>query len=349
MTHSHPLRAAVVGAGRMGMIHGHLLSVYPGTEVIGFVDRDTGLRDHLASQGLSAPLYPNVEALFAAATPEAVFICTPTHTHLTVVRECLGRRVHLFIEKPLATTLTDAEAILHLATEARVVHAAGYVYAHLPIVQAAHDLLARGVLGETLHFAAHAYVSEVFGPKRGWFFQRELSGGGVVANMASHLLFILGWFFGPIRRVVATTRSLGTAMDDSAQALLTFSSGVTGLLDTSWSMPGAQMLDYGLTIRGRRGTLVLGRDRILLHLLAPADGHDAGWSEIHASDLPADTAFDVSPHIGGEAFYRQLDSFVQACRSGALPFCSLVQACNTQRMIDAIYASAASGAPVEVS
>lgn len=166
MTDTRPLRVAVIGAGRMGMIHGHLLSVFPETEVVGFVDRDTGLRDHLASQGLSAPLYPNVEALFAAATPEAVFICTPTHTHLTVVRECLGRRVHLFIEKPLATTLADAEAILHLATEARVVHAAGYVYAHLPIVQAAHDLLARGVLGETLHFTAHAYVSEVFGPKR---------------------------------------------------------------------------------------------------------------------------------------------------------------------------------------
>lgn len=109
------------------------------------------------------------------------------------------------------------------------------------------------------------------------------------------------------------------------------------------------MLDYGLTISGRRGTLVLGRDRILLHLLAPAPGHEAGWSQIHASDLPADTAFDVSPHIGGEAFYRQLQTFVKACRTGTLPFCSLEEACNTQRMIDAIYASAASGGPVELS
>ena len=55
-------------------------------------------------------------------------------------------------------------------------------------------------------------------------------------------------------------------------------------------------------------------------------------------------AFDVSPHIGGEAFYRQLDTFVRACRSGAPPFCSLAEGLNTQRMIDAIYASAALGA-----
>ncbi len=346
---TQPLRAAVVGAGRMGMIHGHLLQVYPGAELVGFVDRDVSLRDHLASQGLRAPLYPSLTELFAATAPEALFVCTPTHTHLPVVRECLARRVHLFVEKPLATSRADAEAILALAGEAGVIHAAGYVYAHLPIVQAAHDLLAAGVLGELLRFTSHAYVSEVFSAKQGWFFQKELSGGGVVANMASHLLFILGWFFGPIRRVTASTRSHASTVDDSAQALLTFAGGVTGLLDSSWSMPGTQMLDYGLTVDGRRGTLVLGRERILLHLLEPAAGHAKGWTEIHASELPADTAFDVSPHIGGEAFYRQLDTFVRACRAGTQPFCSLAEGCNTQRMIDAIYASAASASPVDVA
>jgi predicted dehydrogenase len=349
MSAGPPLRAAIVGAGRMGMIHGHLLQVHPETEVVGFVDRDTGLAAHLASQGLRAPLYPSLEALFAAARPEALFVCTPTHTHLAVVRECLARRVHLFVEKPVATTRADAEAILALATEAGVVHAVGYVYAHLPVVQAAHDLLAARVLGPLLRFTSHAYVSEVFSAKQGWFFQKELSGGGVVANMASHLLFILGWLFGPIRRVVATTCSHASTVDDSAQALLGFASGVSGLLDASWSMPGTQMLDYGLTVDGRNGTLVLGRERILLHLLEAAAGHEKGWSEIPASALPANAAFDVSPHIGGEAFYRQLDTFVRACRSGAPPFCSLAEGLNTQRMIDAIYASAASGQPVDVA
>ena len=167
--------------------------------------------------------------------------------------------------------------------------------------------------------------------------------------MASHLLFILGWFFGPIRRIVASTRSHASAVEDSAQVLLTFASGVTGLLDTSWSMPGTQMLDYGLTVDGRQGTLVLGRDRILLHLLAPAAGYEAGWNEIHASALPADTAFDVSPHIGGEAFYRQLTTFVRACQTRTQPFSSLTEALNTQRMIDGIYASAASGQPVDAA
>jgi predicted dehydrogenase len=343
-----PLRAAVIGAGRMGMVHGHLLQVHPETELAGFVDRDLRLRDHLASQGLRASLHPSLDALRAAAPFDAVFVCTPTHTHLAVVRDALRQPTHLFVEKPVATTRADAEAIARLAHEAGVVHATGYVYAHLPIVGAARDLLARGVLGEVLRFSAHAYVSEVFGAKKGWFFQKELAGGGVVANMASHLLFVLGWFFGPIRRVVATTRSHASAVDDSAQALLTFASGVTGLLDTSWSTPGTQMLDYGLTIDGRRGTLVLGRERILLHLLEAADGHERGWSEIHASELPADTAFDVSPHIGGEAFYRQLQVFVDACRSGTPPFCSLDEGCNAQRMIDGIYASAgAGGAPVD--
>jgi len=198
---SAPLKAAVVGAGRMGMVHGHLLQVHPDTELVGFVDRDTSLRDSLASQGLRAPLFESQDALYAATAPDAVFVCTPTHTHLPVVRDYLKRPVHLFVEKPLATSRADAEAIEKLADQAGVMHAAGYVYAHLPIVAAARELLAAGVLGELLRFHAHAYVSEVFSAKQGWFFQKELAGGGVVANMGSHLMFILGWFFGPIRRV----------------------------------------------------------------------------------------------------------------------------------------------------
>src|SRR5207244_2861575 len=132
----------------------HMLPVHPETELVGFVDRDVGLADHLASQGLGAPLHPSIEALYGATNPDAVFICTPTHTHLAVVRECLARPVHLFVEKPLATSRADAEAILRLASDARVMHAAGYVYAHLPVVQAAHELVAKGVLGEVLRFTA---------------------------------------------------------------------------------------------------------------------------------------------------------------------------------------------------
>ena len=345
------LKVGVIGAGRMGMIHGHLLQVFPDTELVGFVDPSPGLAGHLESQGLRAPVFAELEALFQKAAPDAVFVCTPTHTHLAVARACLARPKppHLFVEKPLATSRQDAEAILELASAAGVVHGSGYVYAHLPVVERTRALLRAGVIGEPLRFNAHAYVSEVFGQKSGWFFQKSLSGGGVVANMGSHLLFILGWFFGGVKKVTASTWSHATGVDDSAQALLVFESGTSGVFDTSWSMPGTQMLSYGVTVSGRRGTLVMQRERILLHLLEAAGGFAAGWSEIHASELPADTAFDVSPHIGGEAFYRQLQSFVSCCRSGRQPFSSLAEACNTQRMIDAIYASAERGESVLVA
>ena len=332
----------------MGMVHGHLLQVYPGTELVGFADPQRGTRERLGSQGLRAPVFSSIAELLAATAPEAVFVCTPTHTHLAVTRECLARPLHLFMEKPVATSVADAQAILSLARESKVMHAAAYVYAHLPIVAEARRLVTSGVLGEVLRFSAHGYISEVFGPKSGWFFQGALSGGGVVANMASHVLFILGWMFGRIRRVMATTRSHASSVEDSAQALLWFDRGVTGMIDTSWSMPGTQMLDFGITVDGRQGTLVLGREQILLHLLRASGDHPEGWSEVHASDLPADTAFDISPHIGGEAFYRQLRVFETACRRGELPFCSLDEALNTQRMIEGIYSSASSGQPVEI-
>src|SRR5262249_1528884 len=153
------------------------------TELVGFADPQRGTYDRLASQGLRAPVFASTTELLSAVAPDAAFVCTPTHTHLAVTRECLsGRPVHLFMGKPVATSVAHPEAILPLARERGVMPAAGSVYAHLPIVEEARRLLAAAVLGEVLRFSAHAYISEVFSAKKGWFFQRELSGGGVVAN-----------------------------------------------------------------------------------------------------------------------------------------------------------------------
>src|SRR5205823_751805 len=91
-------RCAIVGAGRMGMVHGHLLQVYPGTDVVGFADPQKGTHDRLSSQGLNAPVFASVGELLSAVAPDAVFVCTPTHTHLAVTREVLAARAtHLFM------------------------------------------------------------------------------------------------------------------------------------------------------------------------------------------------------------------------------------------------------------
>jgi len=91
------LRAAVVGAGRMGMVHGHLLQIHPETELVAFVDRDTGLADHLASQGLRAKLYPSLEEAYAETAPDAhcvatddsgsAYVCDPGKGRLLVFRD----------------------------------------------------------------------------------------------------------------------------------------------------------------------------------------------------------------------------------------------------------------------
>jgi predicted dehydrogenase len=208
------------------------------------------------------------------------------------------------MEKPVATSVADADAILALAREHRVMHAAGYVYAHLPIVRKPTPAGAV-VLGEVLRFSAHAYISEVFGPNRDGSSSASSPEGGVVANMGSHVLFILGWMFGRIRRVMATTRLAREQRRRLRARAPLVRRGVTGMLDTSWSMPGAQMLDYGITIDGRQGTLVLGREQILLHLLRrrrPSRG-----LERDPRQRPARRhRVRHQPAHRGESFYRQL-------------------------------------------
>src|SRR5947207_8634114 len=97
-------------------------------------------------------------------------------------------------------------------------------------------------------------ASLLFSPFVGFFFFQAEDGirDHCVTGVQTCALPIFGWMFGRIRRVMATTRSHASAVEDSAHALLWFDGGVTGMLDTSWSMPGAQMLDFGIDRKSTR-------------------------------------------------------------------------------------------------
>src|SRR5258705_316996 len=97
------------------------------------------------------------------------------------------------------TRLLDAPRLLRPLKEALVAAgtrhgkpvACGYNLAFVPIFAAAHHAIVTGVLGEVREARASMYLSQTFGPRKGWMYDAARSGGGVVSNVSSHLLFLL--------------------------------------------------------------------------------------------------------------------------------------------------------------
>src|SRR5262249_52071341 len=155
---------------------------------------------------------------------------------------CLNAGLDVFVEKPLAHTLEDAEAMLGvLRKHPQAVAGVGYMKAHEGYTQEVGRLLRDGVVGELKSFEASCYLSQVFAAKKGWISTRRLSGGGMVINSTCHLLHTLQRWFGPVRAVTAQCRSCYSAdVEDEADVQLEYA-GVTGRLHTSWSKPGYEV------------------------------------------------------------------------------------------------------------
>jgi predicted dehydrogenase len=106
------VRVGVIGAGGLGYHHVRILRGMPGATFAGFFDARTERAEQVARE-LEVTAHPSLEALLDIV--DAVTIVVPTPAHFAVAREVLGRGIHALIEKPIATTLDEADEMLALA------------------------------------------------------------------------------------------------------------------------------------------------------------------------------------------------------------------------------------------
>jgi NADH dehydrogenase len=343
------LRVAVVGLGKMGLFHAALLGTIPRARLVGVVDVNGTLERPVRSMGLTVPFFRSVEELLAARPVDAAFVCTPTFAHYAGVLTCLDRRIHVLVEKPLAESAARARELAERAAAAAVVHAVGYHLASSPLFERARALLLDGVLGSLTGYRARLAHGEVLGPKTGWAFDPARAGGGLVRNTASHVIFLLEWFFGTPASVSAKTTAIhSTAIEDAVTAAFEYDSGLAGTLEASWSVPGRPIMEVAIMALGQRGSLTVNGTDIFLDLQAASPGFPAGRHRIHASDLLEEGLYDLAPEAGGAAYYRQDRGFVEACLGGRATRTAFDVAARAERAIDAIYRAAESGRPAAV-
>ena len=343
------LKIAVVGLGKMGLFHSALLRTIAGVRLVAAADSNRGREASMRSMGLNVPFFQSLEELLDERSPEAVLICTPTFAHYKDVQSCLERGVHVLVEKPLAESAVRARELAELAARQRLVHAVGYHLAYSPVFERARDLLTEGVVGEPQAYRAQLQHSEVLGPKHGWMFDRELAGGGLVRNTASHLIFLLEWFFGhPAQLTAKVGSTYSSSIEDTVAASLEYPNGTVGTIDASWSVPGKDILEVQMKVDGTRGSLTVTADDIWLELEEPSLGFGVGRHRLHTSDLAVAGVFDLAPEASGAAYYRQDEGFVSDIVNGRQPRTAFDAAASAEEVIDAIYRSADNGEAVSL-
>ncbi|MCW5853273.1 MAG: Gfo/Idh/MocA family oxidoreductase [Anaerolineae bacterium] len=324
-----PLRVGVLGVAHVHTAsYVECLKQEPEVEVVGLYDYDAtrGAEAEAKFGIVSLPL----DALLDAGL-DAVVVCAENTQHRRLVEAAAGRVRAILCEKPIATTLADAQAMLDVCQRTGTRLQMCFPVRFATAMAALKDLLAKGRLG-TIHVARATNRGQMPG---GWFTDPELTGGGAVMDHTVHVVDLLRWLWPGVEvaevyaEVGHSLLHPGLGIDDAGLLSLRLSNGVVATLDTSWSRPPSYPLgaDVTLELTGENGWVeVDGFGQRLLY--APRQGK----SEWVGYGINTDAAL--------------IHDFVDMVRTGREPSITGQDGLKALEVALAAYESARSGEPV---
>jgi len=305
-----PLRAGLIGCGWIARVHVPALDAAADVELVAACD--TALeRAEAIVRPRGARAYKSWEEMLDREELDAVWVCTPPLHHRDPTLTALARGVHVYLEKPIARTLDDAEAIVAAARSADAVCAVGYQWHASELIEVARQALA----GQRVALL----VGRNYGPVAGrpWFMDRA-QGGGQILERGSHHIDLQRAIAGEISAVqaVAASERLAQAdaegsIDDVVGLLFHYESGALGSVYSAWSRDGQPEL-YATDILATEATITLELGPEAYRITGLARGRR----------LAAEF---------GEPMKRSIARFLEAARTGdaGLVFCSPGDALRT--------------------
>ena len=222
------LGIAIVGTGMIGAVH-RRAALLAGAEVRG-VAASTPQRAQEVAQAWNVPrAYRDIEDVAADPQVQVVHVCTPNHLHRPMAQAALAAGKHVICEKPLATTLGDAQDLAALAASSGLVATVPFVYRYHPVVREARARIAAGDIGP-LHLIHGSYLQDwLLDPaSNNWRVDPVLGGTSrVFADIGSHWCDLVEWVSG--ERFTEVSAAFATVIAErSAEGAQSFSTPAAG-------------------------------------------------------------------------------------------------------------------------
>jgi predicted dehydrogenase len=249
------LRVGLIGAGFMGSGHANFLSALPEAQLAAVADAD-GERARALAGTRGAAAYADYREMLAHESLDAVIVATSDAAHRDPCLAAAQAGAHIFVEKPLAASLEDCDAIAAAAEEHGVKLLVGHTLRWEPRYALAQQAVREGRLGEISYlYARRNNITAVA--------RRVGAGTSVARFLAVHDIDWMQWVMGEnVQSVVARTATrvladLGTP--DVYFLLLRFPSGVLACVEAAWTLPdqGSMQRDFQAEVVGSKGSLYI--------------------------------------------------------------------------------------------
>jgi UDP-N-acetyl-2-amino-2-deoxyglucuronate dehydrogenase len=351
------LKTAVIGCGKVAHAHAEALAAVPESDFVAVCGRDAAKARAFAERYGVRP-FTSVEEMVEEGV-EAVTVATPHPAHAAVTVPALRAGAHALVEKPLASSLEHADAMIaaaHASRRTLAMISQRRLYAPSQRVRAAIDegRLGRPVLGTVtmLGWRSEAYYRS--DPWRGTW---DGEGGGVLVNQAPHQIDILQWYMGDVEEVYGAWANLNhpyIEVEDTSIALIRFRSGALGNLVVSNSQnPG---IHGRVWVHGSNGATVGvqtdGGSMFIAGMTTVAEppindvwkvpGEEGLLARWQKEDADFFATIDATKH-----YHRlQIQEFLQSIQAGRPPMVTGEEGRKTVEIFTAIYRSQRDRRPV---
>jgi predicted dehydrogenase len=318
------IKMGIIGCGSICAAHCQgLTTLSEMFRVVAACDTERERAEGCALQFPGAKVYTDYRALLDESDAEAVDILLPHALHRPTAVDCLQAGKHVLVEKPIATTLEDADAMIEAARTAGRKLMVAFNERFDPQYQKVKEAVENKLLGDLT--AARADHNQFVGVGANhWIASRQMMGGGALIGSGIHRVDLLLWIAGDVRRVcqLQATRKMPFEGEDVSMTLLEFRNGAFGEISTIWCTRRAPWYEF-MIIYGTAGSIHnLGGVHIDSELLPECAG---GYVRLEAPEKHSFTEElrhfgqclleDRQPLTSGEEARKSLEVVLAAYRS----------------------------------
>ena len=339
---SDKVRFGIVGTGMIGRYHAEAIRATEGAELTA-VCRSSAQGAEEAAREYGVPCETSYESLLARRDVDAVCLCTPSGLHAAQTLAAAAAGKHVLVEKPMALTLADADAMIAACRAAGVRLGVALQRRTDPTFRAVRDAIGAGDLGPlVLGTVSVPYVRpQSYYDSAAWRGTWALDGGGALMNQGIHLADLLVWYMGDPVEVSARQATLAhqIEVEDCVAASLRFTSGALGtLVATTAAAPGFphRVEVYG----GRGGVQIEGEDVVRW------DGEARARVPPHVAATAAAGAGASPTGIKAAGHVRLVGDLVAAIREGRPALVPGEEGRRSLALVLAVYESARLGRPL---
>jgi UDP-N-acetylglucosamine 3-dehydrogenase len=305
-------RIAVIGTGGWGKNHVRVLSELG--SLVAVCDLDAS-RAAAYAEKFRVKGYSSVDELLEKEKPDGVTICTPASTHFSVASKVLRAGVNAFVEKPMTSTVGEAQDLIKEAEKASKILTVGFIERFNPAITELKKMITQGTLGRPILFEYHREN------RRG----ENIVDVGVVKDASVHDIDTARWLFGEEPKTVyARVGSVMGKNEDFATILLGFGGERTAFITTNWVTPS----------RVRQLSAVFEKAVVTLDFIS---------QEIQVHE---ESGTSVPKHTFQEPLMLELKGYTSAIAEGRQPLVTGKDGLMVTRIAEAVLASSKTSSPI---